>query len=354
MQITRVEVMPIELRLRQPVRMAHLPEISQVTAVFVRMETRQGLNAWGCAVAHPQLTGEQPKDLIRNCQACADLVPDLHPTQIEYSLDQLSRVVKEGSGALCAFDLAFHDLLGLVADMPLYRILGGYRNSIQTSATIPLTSMEESVEMAKGRARMGFRNLKVKGGLDPEDDVRRLQAIHRALPEITLRLDADGGYSVEQALDVARVLKGTLEMLEQPTQPSDLQGLHQVGRLSPVPVLADQSVTGPASVLELATQRGVAGISVKMAACGGLRCARQMDAVAQAAQMATMVSCVIEPALLIAAGLSFALSSPNVRYGDLDGYLDLINDPTLPGFRLEDGWLIATDVPGLGCTVKCE
>jgi L-alanine-DL-glutamate epimerase-like enolase superfamily enzyme len=354
MQITRVEVMPIELRLRQPVRMAHLPEISQVTAVFVRMETRQGLNAWGCAVAHPQLTGEQPKDLIRNCQACADLVPDLHPTQIEYSLDQLSRVVKEGSGALCAFDLAFHDLLGLVADMPLYRILGGYRNSIQTSATIPLTSMEESVEMAKGRARMGFRNLKVKGGLDPEDDVRRLQAIHRALPEITLRLDADGGYSVEQALDVARVLKGTLEMLEQPTQPSDLQGLHQVGRLSPVPVLADQSVTGPASVLELATQRGVAGISVKMAACGGLRCARQMDAVAQAAQMATMVSCVIEPALLIAAGLSFALSSPNVRYGDLDGYLDLINDPTLPGFRLEDGWLIATDVPGLGCTVKFE
>jgi L-alanine-DL-glutamate epimerase-like enolase superfamily enzyme len=354
MQITRVEVMPIELRLRQPVRMAHLPEISQVTAVFVRMETRQGLNAWGCAVAHPQLTGEQPKDLIRNCQACADLVPDLHPTQIEYSLDQLSRVVKEGSGALCAFDLAFHDLLGLVADMPLYRILGGYRNSIQTSATIPLTSMEESVEMAKGRARMGFRNLKVKGGLDPEDDVRRVQAIHRALPEITLRLDADGGYSVEQALDVARVLKGTLEMLEQPTQPSDLQGLHQIGRLSPVPVLADQSVTGPASVLELATQRGVAGISVKMAACGGLRCARQMDAVAQAAQMATMVSCVIEPALLIAAGLSFALSSPNVRYGDLDGYLDLINDPTLPGFRLEDGWLIATDVPGLGCTVKFE
>ncbi len=67
--------------------------------------------------------------------------------------------------------------------------------------------------------------------------------------------------------------------------------------------------------------------------------------------MATMVSCVHEPALLTAAGLSFALSSPNVRYGDLDGHLDLIGDPTVHGFILEEGWLIATDVPGLGCTV---
>jgi hypothetical protein len=64
-----------------------------------------------------------------------------------------------------------------------------------------------------------------------------------------------------------------------------------------------------------------------------------------------MVSCLIEPALLTAAGLSFALSSPGVEYADLDGYLDLLNDPTRPGFRLDAGWLVATDVPGLGCTV---
>ena len=65
-----------------------------------------------------------------------------------------------------------------------------------------------------------------------------------------------------------------------------------------------------------------------------------------------MVSCVIEPALMIAAGLSFALSSPSVEFADLDGYLDISNDPTVPGFQLEDGWLITTDVPGLGCTVE--
>jgi L-alanine-DL-glutamate epimerase-like enolase superfamily enzyme len=64
-----------------------------------------------------------------------------------------------------------------------------------------------------------------------------------------------------------------------------------------------------------------------------------------------MVGCINEPALLIAAGLGLALSSPSVRYGDLDGHFDLIDDPTVPGFSFEDGWLISRDVPGLGCTV---
>jgi L-alanine-DL-glutamate epimerase-like enolase superfamily enzyme len=179
-----------------------------------------------------------------------------------------------------------------------------------------------------------------------------VQAVYQALPTFTLRLDADQGYTVRQALDVARALAGKLEMLEQPTPAADLDGLREVTKHSPVEILASESVTGPASALEIATRRAADGLCVKLATCGGLRYARQVDTIARAAKMSTMVSCVHEPALLIAAGLSFALSSPNVQYGDLDGHLDLVGDPTLAGFHMEKGWLIATDVPGLGCTVE--
>lgn len=65
-----------------------------------------------------------------------------------------------------------------------------------------------------------------------------------------------------------------------------------------------------------------------------------------------MVGCLNEPALLIAAGLGFALSSPNVLYGDLDGHFDLSDDPTQAGFIFEDGWLVASERPGLGCRVE--
>jgi len=352
MQIVKAEVTPVELSLRKPVQIAGMPIIESVTAVFVRLETRQGQSAWGCTVVHPALTGETPETVIRACSDCASLAPDLHPTHIEYSLAELAYHVKGSESALCAFDLAFHDLLGLAADMPVYRILGGFRDRIQTSATIPISSVQESVGVARSRAAMGYRMLKIKGGLDPEEDVHRIRAIHQALPDHVLRLDADGGYSIQEALDIARALKGQLEMLEQPISPADLDGLCQVTRSSPVPILADQSVTGPASALELAASHAANGISIKLAACGGLRCARQIDAIAHAAHLATMIGCFIEPALLIAAGLSLALSSPNVRYGDLDGYIDLTNDPSKPGFRFEDGWLIASDVPGLGYSVE--
>jgi L-alanine-DL-glutamate epimerase-like enolase superfamily enzyme len=352
MQITKAEVIPVELSLRHPVHMAGLVEIRRVEAVFVRIETRQGQTAWGCTVAHPGLTGEQPADVLRKCREYAHIVPDLHPTNLEFSLTELENLGGGSSpGALCAFDLAFHDLLCLAADMPLYRILGGYRSRIQTSVTIPISPLDESVETARQRASLGFQILKIKGGLDPEEDVRRVKAIHQALPQHRLRLDADGGYSPQAALDVARALQGQLEMLEQPTPAGDLPALRQVTQLSPLPVLADQSLSGPASALELAAGRAANGLSVKLASCGGLRCARQIDAIARVARLATMVSCFIEPALLIAAGLSFALSSPNVQYGDLDGYLDLLDDPSRACFRLEEGWLVATDVPGLGYTV---
>ncbi len=352
MQITKAEVIPVELQLTKPTRMAGAPDIRQVTAVFVRLETRQGQSGWGCTVAHPDMTGEKPQTVIRDCQECANLAPDLHPINIEYSLDELTRRARASASVLCALDLAFHDLLCQAAGMPLYRILGGYRSRIQTSATVPIGPVAESVDLAEQRASHGFRMLKIKGGLDPDEDVKRVQAIHQALPNHILRLDADAGYTVQQALDVARALENILEMLEQPTPAGDLAALRQVKELSPVPILADQSVKGPASALELATQRAADGLTIKLATCGGLRCARQVDAIARAARMATMVGCYVEPALLIAAGLGLALSSPNVRYGDLDGYLDLGNDPSQAGFTLQDGWLVASEITGLGYTVE--
>jgi L-Ala-D/L-Glu epimerase len=352
MQIVRAEVVPVELSLKRAVRMADQAEISSVLALFVRLETRSGLTAWGAAIAHPNLTGEEPQHALRACQRCADRAPDLHPTNIEYSLSELEPLSEGSPAARSAFDMAFHDLLGLAADMPLYRILGGYRHRIQTSVTVPILPVAESVEIARQHSALGFRMLKIKGGLDPAEDVRRVQAVHRALPNHILRLDADGGYDVRGALEVARALQDELEMIEQPTPPDDLEALIEVTRNSPVPVLADQSVSDPDSVLRLASRRAAHGVSVKMVICGGMRCARQIDAIARAAKMATMVGCLIEPALSIAAGLHFALSSPNVRYGDLDGNLELTHDPTIPGFTLEEGWLVASEVPGLGCRVE--
>ncbi|MFN2290123.1 MAG: mandelate racemase/muconate lactonizing enzyme family protein [Anaerolineae bacterium] len=353
MQITHVEVTPTKLDLRVPYRAAtHPDEVEQIDVVFVRIETREGRVAWGCAAFDPALTGETLDQVLQACKACAERVKDLNPLNTEFALAELAPLTESMPSVRCAFDIAFYDLLGLAAGLPLHRLLGGYRYRIQTSITISLRPVKETVEMARNRARQGFRIIKLKGGIDPWDDVERVQAVHRALPNIILRLDAEQGYTVQEALDVSRALRDELEILEQPTPADQLDALQQVTQRSPVPILADESLTDPASALRIAERRAAHGMSVKLATCGGLHCGRQVDAIARAAQMMTLVGCINEPALLIAAGLGMALSSPNVSYVDLDGHFDLVDDPTRPGFDFEQGWLVARDVPGLGCMVE--
>ncbi|MFN2129282.1 MAG: mandelate racemase/muconate lactonizing enzyme family protein [Anaerolineae bacterium] len=352
MQITHVEVVPVELDLHVPYPTIEGVEVGRVGAVFVRIETQQGDTAWGCTAVDPAFTDVTLEEVTRACRACAARARDLNPINIEYALAELEGVAGETRMALCAFDLAFYDLLGLAARLPLYRLLGGYRQRIQTSITVHRATVQETVALARDYARQGFRILKIKSSHDPEEDVHRMSAVRDALPDVILRLDVEGGYTIQQTLDVARMLEGKLEMIEQPTPADDLEALREVTQRSAVPILADESVAGLSSALEIAGQRAAHGINVKLAACGGLHCARQMDAIARAAHLATMVGCVHEPALLAAAGLGFALSSSNVQYSDLDGYMHLGKDPTRAGFYLEDGWLYARDVPGLGCQVE--
>jgi L-alanine-DL-glutamate epimerase-like enolase superfamily enzyme len=353
MQISHIEVVPTELQLQVPFKSAASPiDVTQVGCVFVRIETRDGQVAWGCAAFNPSLTGETLEQVTQACQVCADRALDLNPLNTEAALSALFPLTESTPSVRCAFDMAFYDLLGLAAGLPLHRLLGGFRHRIQTSITLSLAPVKETVEQARNRARQGFRILKLKGGLDPESDVQRIRAVNRALPGLILRLDADQGYTVSQALDVARALEGKIEMLEQPTPGDDVLALSQVTQNSAVPILADESLTGPPSALEIAGSRAADGLSIKLATCGGLHCARQVDSIARAAKLVTMVGCIHEPALLISAGLGLALSSPNVAYADLDGHFDLVSDPSRPGFFFEEGWLISRDVPGLGCTVE--
>jgi len=235
-----------------------------------------------------------------------------------------------------------------------YRLLvpaGLMGDHAQEVPCLGIMGVEESVRSARALAKRGFKALKIKGGADIDEDIARVLRIREEVgPRIELRFDANQGYSAEGTFRFVKAVRpAKLSLIEQPTPKEDLEQLDRATRMTPLPVMADESLVSLKDAYRL-VRNGIADmVNIKLMKCGGIIEALNVNAVAKSAGYEAMVGCMDESALGISAGLAVALCRPNVRYADLDGHLDLIGDPFEGSVILRDGTLYPVDRPGLGC-----
>ena len=350
MKITRVEAWAVDMRLSEPYTIAY-ETVERVTNVFVRIVTNRRVAGHGCAAPDEQVTGETAASALDALQTVvANELKGSDPMRRTLLIEQLREPLRASPSVRAAVDMALFDLLGQVANLPVWKLLGGYRDRMRTSITIGILPLEETVARARDWVGQGFRSLKLKGGKDAEGDAARVLAVRAAVGEaIELRFDANQGFTLEQTVhfvDSTRTAK--LEIVEQPTPRGEPDLLGRVTAAVPLPIMADESLVTLRDAFRLARRDLADMVNIKLMKVGGIAEAREIDAVARAAGLEVMVGCMDEAALGIAGGLAFALSRPNVHYADLDGHIGLQGDPSDGCVTLKSGTLFPSAQPGLG------
>ena len=353
MKIKRIEFYPVEMKLSEPYTIAY-ESIDHTTNVYLRLETDSGITGFGCAAPDLAVTRETSESVQKYIDGRArEVLKGTDSLRIAWIMEQLRGDISSDPSALAAIDMALYDILGKNCKMPLWKLLGGFRDHIQTSITIGIMSSAKTVTRAREFVRDGYHCLKIKGGTDVEADIETILQVRKAVGQkVELRFDANQGYTVDQAIHfVSGTISAKIELMEQPTPSGKPDLLGSVTREVTVPVMADESLMNIRDAFRLAQRELVDMVNIKLMKVGGINQAMHINSIARAAGLEVMVGCMDESALAIAAGLHFALSRPNVVYADLDGHLDLIDDPAQGQILIKDGYMYPSDKPGLGIDI---
>jgi L-alanine-DL-glutamate epimerase-like enolase superfamily enzyme len=203
--------------------------------------------------------------------------------------------------ALAAIDLALWDLAGRQAGEPVWRLLGAAgAEPIEVNATIGASDRAGAASEAAAARTAGFRCLKAKVAVG--DDAGRLAAVRAAAgSQMAIRVDANGAWSVEEAIASLRALEPVgIELCEEPV--SGLEAIARVSAETRVAVAIDETAASPGAL----DQRVCDAVCLKIARCGGISGVIEAAARARAAGYEVYLASTLDGLLGIAAALHAA------------------------------------------------
>ena len=329
-------------------------------SVVVRVRDEAGTEGFGEGAPRPYVTGETVATMLDH------LTGELWPRVAERELPSTGHLagldaflpdtrlpgVVAPHAARAALELAILDCMLRRAGRPAATVLPPRRPRVTYSGVVTAGPIDRAVRHARQMRAVGLHHVKLKVGFD--DDIARVAAVREALgSEVSLRLDANGGWTLARAVEVLTAVAPLgIAAAEQPLpRDGDLAALRSA---VPVPLMADESLVTLADAEALIADRAVDFFNVRVSKCGGLARSLAIAARAAAAGLDVQIgSQVGETAILAAAGRHLAAALPEVAFTEGSfGTLLLTQDVSVESVRFgHRGEAPVLTGPGLGIRV---
>jgi L-alanine-DL-glutamate epimerase-like enolase superfamily enzyme len=289
----------------------------------------------------PRLVGEDPRQ-IRACMAKMDKVFG-------------------NPFAKAAIEIALFDTLGKATGAPLYQLLGGPVRPLDLPVRFPIMPVgpAESADVATRMVAEGFQTIKLKVGHDPlPHDLARVRLVREAIgKDVRLTVDANGGWSVNEAIRAAHALEEyEVAFVEQPVHRLDLDGLARVRQQIRLPVMADEAVFTPQDALTC-IQKGAADIiSVYPGKNGGILNTLAIVSMAAAAGVTCAIGSNVEWDIASAAMAHLSAALPDIAVEqhatDIIGPYFHTQHACDPPWLAAEGRVCVPSGPGLGIALE--
>ncbi len=315
------------------------------TNLYVAWE-KEGMTGWGEAIPGDS----EGASTAEECEsALSSFWKDEYSEISIFEVYQRGRDQGVPSCALAGLEMALWDHKAKKAGLALRELLGLPLPSSPTSVTIGINPPEvvaERIPILLNETGIGILKIKLGSTEGIEADQAMFEQVVESCkpwPQVRLRVDANGGWSVDEARSMMQYLavKG-VEFIEQPLKEGQEDGLRHLYPHRPLPIFVDESCRYSEQIPGFAAH--VDGVNLKLMKCGGISEALRIIATARAHGLKTMIGCMSESSIGIAAALSI---SGIIDYIDLDSHLNLNPDPAV-GCRLEQGIVLAETSPGHG------
>lgn len=361
-RIARIEVFPMTYPMVGRFKFFEGPEGSPTgrSTVMVKLTAEDGTIGWGQSVPIPKWSYETRETVTSSLRNY--IIPELIGHNVfdvagAHRIMDLNIAPSFSTGqpmAKAGIDIALHDAIGKLLDVPLATVWGRKPGgSLVMSWTANPVSLDDLDPLLDDGIARGYKHVNIKVGPDPKFDVELARRVRARLPDGFLWADANGGYDVPTALKAAPMLADVgVDILEQPLPSNRLAGYRELRQQGALPILMDEGLTSPSTLMEMIRLDLLDGIAMKPARCGGLAPAKRQYEIAQDAGLMIVGSGLTDPDVSLAATLAlygaFEYKLPAALNGPQFMDVSVLRTPLEPA---RDGTLAVPTGPGLGVEV---